>query len=164
VTSRLNRWPMPAMAVALLLFASCAAHQASTPPEPQQEPRYEGRSLSYWMQQLQVPDAKARVGAASALARLGPKAAPAVPLLIEALNDQNKLVRTQSIAALGKIGPAAAAAVPVLTPLLRDDDWATRSLATSALLAIEQKPPPDDVSAERTPARSKARRRPQPAS
>ena len=116
------------------------------------------------MQQLQDPDAKARVGAASALARLGPKAAPAVPLLIEALNDQNKLVRTQSIAALGKIGPAAAAAVPVLTPLLRDDDWATRSLATSALLAIEQKPPPDDVSAERTPARSKARRRPQPAS
>jgi len=154
-----------ALAIACIALGSCSARQPSTrppgpspgPSTPVSEPRYEGRSLSDWMGQLQDADAKARVGAASALARLGPRAAPAVPLLIGALTDRDKLVRTQSIAALGKIGPGAAAALPALARLVEDDDWATRNLAMAAAAAIQQQPLPDNAERDKV-NRAKAHR------
>ncbi len=49
------------------------------------------------------------------LGRFGPKAAEAVPALIEALADEHRWLRIASAEALGKIGPAAAVAIPALT-------------------------------------------------
>jgi HEAT repeat protein len=64
--------------------------------------------------QLKDGDAAQRGLAASALGDLGAKARSAVPNLIEALGDDNRLVRYRTIRALGKIGPDAEDAVPVL--------------------------------------------------
>lgn len=59
--------------------------------------------------------AQARFHAASALARLGPAAAPAVNLLAEALEtDPDYSVRSNAADALGAMGPAAASAMPAL--------------------------------------------------
>jgi HEAT repeat protein len=107
------------------------------------EASFDGKPVSYWIEALKSPDAKTRVAAASAIAKIGPPAKSAVPALIDALKDDEKLVRTESIAALGKIGPAAADAVPMLIKLADDNDWATQSLASAAIAAIQGKPPPD---------------------
>ncbi len=55
-----------------------------------------------------------REGAATALGRLGPDAAPAVPALIEAFEDPDDYVRWKAAEALGEIGPAAKDALPML--------------------------------------------------
>ena len=55
-----------------------------------------------------------RSAAAYALGEMGAAAVPAVPALIEALEDEESLVRTVTAEALGKIGPGAVEAVPAL--------------------------------------------------
>jgi HEAT repeat protein len=61
-----------------------------------------------------TPDGTAlvRTKAIEALGNIGARAKPAVPVLIEALNDPN--VRTEAAEALGNIGPDAKAAIPAL--------------------------------------------------
>lgn len=59
-----------------------------------------------------------------------------VPTLVEALNDQDVVVRYHVAAALGAIGPEAARAVPVLCELIKDRDLALRSQAAEALARI----------------------------
>jgi len=142
--------------VALALSACSPQSVVQLAPPPQPEPTFQGRSLSDWTEALKDSNPKTRVGAAWALGRIGPSAAPAVPALIEALSDPDKLVRTQSIAALGKIGPGAAAAIPSLDQLATDNDWATRKLASAALAAIQGKAPPNDDAREKMPSRSRA--------
>jgi RNA polymerase sigma factor (sigma-70 family) len=60
--------------------------------------------------------------AARGLGLFGPEAAAAVPDLIEALQDQDKWVRSAAASALGNIGPKARAAVPALIKRLNDPD------------------------------------------
>ncbi len=65
------------------------------------------------------------------LGRFGPKAAEAVPALIEALADEHRWLRIASAEALGKIGPAAAFAIPALTAVQDDEgvgDFAKQAL------------------------------------
>lgn len=69
---------------------------------------------------LQDPDRDVRAQAARALARMGPRAEPAIPALIAALNDSDKEVRMGAARALGQIGPAAAEAVPDLIKAIKD--------------------------------------------
>ncbi len=64
----------------------------------------------------------------------GPMAKDAVPVLIEALKDENLFVRNRAASALGKIGAAAKSAVPALKNAL--DDPAVRSRAEEALERI----------------------------
>jgi HEAT repeat protein len=83
---------------------------------------------------------KVRVSAAEALRRIGPKAAPAVPALIEAirasrpepsrtgranlrLNLRDDNMPMAAIQALGAIGPGAKAAIPVLTEIANRRDY-----------------------------------------
>jgi HEAT repeat protein len=75
-----------------------------------------------------------RNAAAYQLAHMGPKAAPAVPALIEALRDPAASVRFPVTIALREIGPAAKAAIPALKKVAEDD--INDEVAASAKQAI----------------------------
>jgi len=64
---------------------------------------------------LKGDDNLAQLNAIQTLGRFGPKAEAAVPVLIDALDDED--VRKEVVLALGKIGPAAKDAVPALRAL-----------------------------------------------
>ena len=85
---------------------------------------------------------RGRVCAAVALRNLGPKAAPAVPLIVEALTDSESKVRYRAAHILWSIGPAANEAGRSLLPLLKDRDPKVRTYAAIALVAIEYRPSP----------------------
>lgn len=69
---------------------------------------------------LHDPDQEVRAQAAQALARMGPKAGPAIDALVHALDDPNADVRRGAARALGQIGPEAEDAVPALIQAIRD--------------------------------------------
>lgn len=56
----------------------------------------------------------------AAIGKLGPKAKPAIPLLLELIRGQNKAIAIVAIDALGDIGPDAAEAVPTLIDLVKN--------------------------------------------
>jgi HEAT repeat protein len=60
--------------------------------------------------------------AAATLSQMGPRARPALPALVDALQDSDPLVRLMAIKALGRIGREAAPALPALVPLLKCDE------------------------------------------
>ena len=72
----------------------------------------------------------ARRGATLALGSLKIDAQTAVPLLIEALNDEDKKVRANAAAVLGRFAPEAKEAVPALSRALKDP-FVARSAAMS---------------------------------
>ena len=81
-----------------------------------------------------------RVGAAQALAEIGPAAKPAVPALVKALKARNEKVREHSALALGAIGPTAAAeAVGPLAAALTDEQIDVRVAAAKALARMGPK-------------------------
>ena len=107
-----------ALAVASALLTTAAVGQAESaikqgggPPVP----------LSQLIADLKAQAPYTRNGAAYELAHMGPKAAPAVPALIEALGDPAASVRYPVTVALREIGPAAKAAVPALKKVMKDD-------------------------------------------
>jgi HEAT repeat protein len=71
------------------------------------------------VQALRDADPQVRSQAALALARMGPDASPAVPALMEALSDRDENVRRCAARALGQVGPSARAAIPALITALR---------------------------------------------
>jgi HEAT repeat protein len=80
------------------------------------------------------------------LGQLGPAAAPALPLLREALRDANPEYRWRAAEALGRIGPGARDAAPDLTAALKDPDEAVRRWAAHALRRLNEpipSEPPD---------------------
>jgi len=68
----------------------------------------------------------------------GPKAEPAISVLLDALKDKtlDRAYRINAARALGKIGPGARSAVPALTDLLSDEDRKLSSEAAEALRII----------------------------
>lgn len=70
---------------------------------------------------------------------LGPIAKPAVPALIDLLNDS--YFRYGAALCLGTIGPAASVAVPMLIPWLEEEDVALRYSAANALGGIGRATP-----------------------
>jgi HEAT repeat protein len=77
-------------------------------------------------------------GAALALGRVGPAAAPAVPVLVQALSDESHLVRLAAARALGEIGPGARAALPPLAAALVNGTPPLRKAAAEALPRIDE--------------------------
>lgn len=71
--------------------------------------------------------------AAEVLGRIGEGAAPAVPALIEAMEDERPDVRREVLFALGNIGPQAKAAVGVARKALADPDQSVRYSAVWTL-------------------------------
>ncbi len=84
---------------------------------------------------LERGDAGAQLGLAHELAKIGPSAAPAVPLLVETL-DGDPIVRSAACRALRSIGAGAVLAVPRLTKILEDEDGFVRIAAAEALGSI----------------------------
>ena len=72
---------------------------------------------------------------ASTLATLGPRAAPAVPNLLDLLTDESSDIVVAGVHALGRIGSASAVAIPRLQ-LLAAQDCPARHEAADALAAI----------------------------
>jgi hypothetical protein len=85
------------------------------------EPVSRGRPLSEWVADLKAAAPSVRNAAAYEIASLGPAAKPAVPALIQALDDPDPAVRFPVTVALGEIGPDAAAAVPRLKQMMFEE-------------------------------------------
>jgi vesicle coat complex subunit len=101
--------------------------------EPPKEPKYQGRKLSDWVDQLSDYDPEYRRKAAEALAQFGPDGRSAAPAVAALLKDKNPDIVREAAATLEKIG-AGGEAVPVLTDALQKaPDSFARSSAASAL-------------------------------
>lgn len=100
----------------LLLFAGVAIADDRPPP------KYEGKSLDYWVGKLENPtDNKERDLATQALCSFGKDAAPAVPKLLEMIEDKSDEYRRCVSWVFQSIGPAAKAAVPTVVKRLEND-------------------------------------------
>jgi HEAT repeat protein len=98
------------------------------------------KPVSYWVQTLQGPDARARKRAAFTLGNVGAADPTVVPALVGALQDRDASVRGESVLALLKIGPPARAAVPALAEAQKDQDAQVRAYAVKALEKIQGGP------------------------
>jgi HEAT repeat protein len=90
--------------------------------------------MSTLLADLKASAPQTRNAAAYQLAGMGPAAAPAVPALIEALQDPSPAVRYPVTIALREIGPGAKAAIPALKKVVDDD--ISDEVAASARQAI----------------------------
>lgn len=122
---------MGAVAVAVLAMAPALRAQGAA-----KDPVTDGRPLSEWIADLKAEAPQTRNAAAYEISGLGPAAAPAVPALIQALEDPNPTVRFPVTVALGEIGPAAAEAVPRLKKMM--DEELNDEIAASAKRAIRR--------------------------
>ena len=79
-----------------------------------------------------------RVYAVEALGRFGEKAAPAVPVIIRALEDSSEpgIVPFTAVNALGEIGPAAREAIPAIERFVRRASVHDREIGARALRRI----------------------------
>jgi HEAT repeat protein len=128
------------------------------------------KTLTGWVLDLESTNAKVVQAARRALADLGPEAAPAIPqlaqmlkegrncnsaaytlanigtnalpVLIDALTNGNRIARLEAAGAIGtpRFGEAGEAAVPALVECMRDDDPGVRGNAIAALQAIPKRP------------------------
>jgi len=85
------------------------------------------------IQTLRSDKASFRAAAARAIGKMGPLATQAVPALVSALKDANRVVRTNCVLALGKIGPAAKDAVSPLVEMLIAERQRATNLRPSVL-------------------------------
>jgi HEAT repeat protein len=122
--------------LAVLVFVVASTVSAQTKPIKAKEPVTDGRTLSQWVADLKATSPQTRNAAAYEIAGLGPAAAPAVPALIEALDDPVAAVRFPVTVALLEIGPAAKAAVPRLKQMM--DEELNDEIAASARRALKQ--------------------------
>lgn len=106
------------MRVALILFAMALFCPGALAQK--REPKYQGKPLDYWVERLQKAETdKDREAAAAVIKQFGPDAAPAVPALIEMLDDHAADFRWMALEILAKIGPAAKDVAPELVKRLK---------------------------------------------
>jgi HEAT repeat protein len=131
--------------LALLAAAGCQSPTASSKserpgasPAAAQAPAPPARAPQVDIDSLSDPNPAMRMLAAVELAKLGPKAKPALHRLVEVLqHDDDATVRFHAAGALGAIGPEArAAAGPLIEALEKDPDASVRGNAASALGSI----------------------------
>ena len=129
------------LAAAVLGLTSIASAQGAATKEPVSD----GRTLSEWVAELKAAAPQVRNAAAYEISGMGPAAAPAVPALIEALDDPEASVRFPVTVALAEIGPAAKAAVPKLKKMMEEEiNDEIAAAARRALRRIQ----PDAVTSE----------------
>jgi HEAT repeat protein len=116
------------LAVACVVLLSSACGQ--TPP-PSPTPRE--RTLQEWTNDLKSPDEKTRMWAAVMLGEIGPSGKPALPALVAALNDPNRLVRDRAVWALVFIDPTGKEVLIHLYAPLKDMDAGVRTTTVKAI-------------------------------
>lgn len=123
----------------LSLALAVAATGTAAAQKPAKDPIGNGRPLSAWIADLKAQSPQTRHDAAYEIAWMGPAAAPAVPALIEALNqpDEKITVLYPIEVALREIGPAASAAVPSLEKMEDHFNDDVAHLAKQAIRAIQ---------------------------
>lgn len=102
-----------------ILFAGCG---------DQDEAENQQKEIRYYIEQLRVEDVFLSTEAAFELAEIGESA---VPLLIEALSDEDWQLRLNAVVALDQIGDPTA--TPALITALSDENWEVRANSTIAL-------------------------------
>jgi HEAT repeat protein len=110
-----------ALGALILILAFSTGRASAQEAAKGEEPVSRGRPLSAWIADLKAAAPATRNAAAYEIAGLGPAAKPAVPALIEALDDPDAAVRFPVTVALGEIGPDAAAAVPRLKQMMFEE-------------------------------------------
>ncbi len=95
-----------------------------------------GKSTADWAKQMKSPDPARRLQAIHALQSRAKEKEVVLPVLIEALKDDDTYVRRDAAKALGRFGPGAAEAVPALLPLLADKEPSVRKAAGQSLEKI----------------------------
>jgi HEAT repeat protein len=98
-----------------------------------------GNSTNYWKEQMKSPDPVARLHAVHAL-RERVKEPAVVPVLAEALKDEDTFIRRDAARALGKFGPTAKEAAPNLQAALKDREPSVRKAASESLKKIDAAP------------------------
>ncbi len=96
------------------------------------------RAVPALVTMLRTGRATVRVRALTALEKVGPKAAAAIPELLRALEDRDEAVRAAAAETMGAVGagPRANAAMIPLLEALRDEDPIVRQQAAEALSQI----------------------------
>ncbi|MFA5374984.1 MAG: HEAT repeat domain-containing protein [Dehalococcoidia bacterium] len=99
------------------------------------------RDISGLIKALKSKDNTTRYSAASAISKLGPDAAEAMPALIELLKHWDAMTRVAAAGAIGKIGitckKEVQIAVPALQEALKDRECMVRRVAGTALEDID---------------------------
>ena len=88
------------------------------------------------LRELQSLDPDTTLAGRESIKRLGPRAAPIVPAIVEMLKWPNPYSRANAALALGEIGDPAQSAVPTIIQLLNDPNTDIRGTAAEALGAI----------------------------
>jgi HEAT repeat protein len=122
-------------AAALLLLPLLAACASSAPPKPE-GPLYDGKPLSFYLEEIRDLSPSRRDAAAGALGYFGPAAAPAIPDLIATIEYPGISGMGQAPDALVAIGPAA---LPALEKALSSRDEEVRHSAAWALRELVRK-------------------------
>lgn len=95
------------------------------------------KSTNYWKEEIKSPDSSKRLHAVYALQDRVKEPKVVVPILADALNDEDTFIRRDAARALGKFGPAAKEAVPALVARLNDQEPSVRKAAATALKLID---------------------------
>jgi HEAT repeat protein len=122
--------------VAMLLVAGAASPFEEAPI---QEPNSPEAQLAVALGQLKGPNVTIRRQGLRSLARLGPRAAAAIPALIETLRDPVREVRREAAETLAAVGPEA---VAPLILALDDRDARVRGGASLALEGLGERAAP----------------------
>lgn len=96
------------IALSIAILASCSS-----------EPKID---IQAQLARFKTGDQVAREEALVEIAKAGPKAEPAMPVLVEALQDKDALIRRLALHALGEIGTKAKSALPAINALSSDSD------------------------------------------
>ncbi len=130
-----------ALCLALLLAGPVPEPPPSGGPAPKDgakgtavsEPLAWGKPLSHWAKALRDEKNPGHTRAPVALRMIG---APAIPTLMDALQDKRPNVRLGAVMGLSRMRPPAKAAVPVLMGALKDSSPVVRRLAAHTLAEI----------------------------
>jgi HEAT repeat protein len=117
--------PRPSLVI-VFVFATVLLPAGALAAGPPQEPYWNSRPLSFWLEALSFQEPARRTEAAQSVAEIaiahgGSVAKLAVPALVENLDDPEADVRRSAAHALEQIGPAAHPAVPALVEMFAAD-------------------------------------------
>jgi|SRR5262245_4132980 len=122
-------WVVPFVTATWVGLAGCAV-------EEQARTEYKGYTVKDWAATLKASDVESRQVAAAMLSEMGSDARGALPELIEALGDEDPLVRRLAVQSLGNIGPEAHDAADLIAEKVTDGHGALQREGVRALAKI----------------------------